>query len=207
MSGLERGLIMVVNTMTLDLVEWLQRNGYPSLMRADVEEKYVPPKGIPIDDDYLLHHRIELDSIVAKTSGEALFKYLLYKSQLPEFAPDGFNINKVTTIPDNDAFYSEDVQAALVKYDRAKEKIVKKLNSRIENLLEDEITLIERENETVKELKPISDKNKEIKDRLTERVADDREIETESKNTVDLINGLVSKIESSRKKHHNINWI
>ena len=58
---------------------------------------------------YLENHRIELDSIIAKTSGEVLFKYLLYKSQLPEFAPDGFNITRVTTIPDNDAFYSEAV--------------------------------------------------------------------------------------------------
>lgn len=181
-----------------DIVQWLQANGYPDLTEADVEESYTPPKGVPIYDEYLEHHRIELDSIVAKTSGEALFKYLLYKSQLPEFAPDGFNINKVTTIPDNDAFFPDAVQAALIKYDRAKEKIVKKLNSRIDNLLEDEITLIEKENETARELKPIDDKNKEIKDRLTEIVADDNEIETEAKNAIELINDLVSKIESNQ---------
>ena len=43
----------------------------------------------------------------------------------------------------------------------------------------------------------IYDKNKEIRDRLIEIVADDKEIETESKNAVNLINDLVSKIESN----------
>ena len=98
-----------------DTVTWLQTNGYPELTEADVEESYTPPKGITIYDEYLERNRIELDSVIAKTSGEALFKYLLYKSQLPEFSPDGFNINKVTAIPDNDAFYSEGVQASAHK--------------------------------------------------------------------------------------------
>lgn len=180
-----------------DIIPWLQANGYPELTEADVEESYRPPKGIPIYDEYLKDHRIELDSIIAKTSGEALFKYLLYKSQLPEFAPDGFNINKVTTIPDNDAFYSEVVRDALIKYDKAKDSIVSKLNTLIDERLDDEITEVEEENETTRELKPISDKNNEIKTRLTEIVSDDEEIETESKNVVNLINDLVSKIESN----------
>ena len=184
-----------------DIVPWLQANGYPGLTEADIEESYTPPKGIPIYDEYLENHRIELDSIIAKTSGEALFKYLLYKSQLPEFAPDGFNITKVTTIPDNDAFYSEAVQAALVKYDRAKDSIVRKLDKLIDDRLDDEITEIEEENVAVRELKPIPDKNKEIKDRLTEIIADDKEIETESKNAVDLINDIISKIESKEAEN------
>ena len=184
-----------------DIVPWLQANGYPEITEADIEESYTPPKGIPIYDEYLENHRIELDSIIAKTSGEALFKYLLYKSQLPEFAPDGFNITRVTTIPDNDAFYSEAVQAALVKYDRAKHSIVRKLDKLIDVRLDDEITEIDEENVAVRELKPIPDKNKEIKDRLTEIIVDDKEIETESKNTVDLINDLVSKIESKEAEN------
>lgn len=179
-----------------DIVPWLQANGYPDLTEADVEESYTPPKGIPIYDEYLEDHRIELDSIIAKTSGEALFEYLLYKSQLPEFAPDGFNITKVIMIPDNHAFYSESGQAALVKYDRAKDSIVRKLDKLIDDRLDDEITKIEKENESIRELKPISDRNKEIKDRLTEIVADDKEIETESNNAVDLINDLILKIKS-----------
>ncbi len=180
-----------------DIVPWLQANGYPDLTEDDIEESYTPPKGIAIYDEYLKDHRIELDSIIAKTSGEALFKYLLYKSKLPEFSPDGFNINKITTIPDNTAFYSKVVQVALFKYDRAKDSVVRKLNSLIDDRLDKEISEIEKENEAVRELKPISDKNKEIKDRLTEKVTDDEEIETESKNAVDLINDLISKIESN----------
>ena len=119
-------------------MQWLQANGYPDLTEDDIEESYRPPRGIPIYDEYLKHHRIELDSIIAKTSGEALFKYLLYKSQLPEFAPKGFNLNKVTTIPDNDTFYSGAVKAALIKYDRAKDRIVRKLNILIDDRLDDE---------------------------------------------------------------------
>lgn len=180
-----------------DIVPWLQANGYPDLTEEDVEESYTPPKGIPIYDEYLEDHRIELDSIIAKTSGEALFKYLLYKAQLPEFAPGGFDINKVTTIPDNDAFYSDTVQAALMKYDRAKDSIVRKLNKLIDDRLDDEITQIEKENENARELKPINDKDQEIRDRLNEIVEGDEEIEAESNNAVDLINDLVSKIDSN----------
>ena len=63
--------------------------------------------------------------------------------------------------------------------------------------LDDERTEIEKENEITRELKPISDKNNEIKTRLTEIVLDAKEIETESKNVVNLINDFVSKIESN----------
>ena len=123
-----------------DIVTWLRANGYPEFTEADVEESYIPPKGITIYDEYLEHHRIELDSVIAKTNREALFKYLLYKSQLPEFSPDGFNLNKVATIPDNNAFYSDGVQAALIKYDRPKGSIVRNLNKLIDDRLNEEIT-------------------------------------------------------------------
>ena len=88
---------------------------------------------------------------------------------------------------------------ALTKYDMAKDNIVRNLNKLIDDRLNEEITKIDKENEAVRELKPISDKNNEIKDRLTGKILEDKEIEIESKNAIDLINDLVSKIESNDK--------
>ena len=57
-----------------DIVPWLQANGYPEITEADIEESYTPPKGIPIYDEYLENHRIELDSIIAKTRWRSSFQ-------------------------------------------------------------------------------------------------------------------------------------
>lgn len=182
-----------------DIVEWLQRNGYPSLTQADIEEKYVPPKGIPIDDEYLMHHRIELDSIVAKTHGKALFKYLLFRAQLPDFSPEGFDLNKVVSMQDNNEFYPPNVKNSLLRYDKTKDKIVKELDDRIRNLLEDDRIQIENELEHTRELNTIQDKNNEIRERLNNTVISDDD-------TKQLISNLLSKIASSRKKRSNVNW-
>ena len=46
-----------------DIVEWLQKNGYPEIELENVEEEYTPR--IEPEDEYLKKKRIELDSIIA----------------------------------------------------------------------------------------------------------------------------------------------
>ena len=45
----------------MDIIQWLQQNGHADLRLEDVEEEYTP-RTEP-DNEYLKHHRIELDSI------------------------------------------------------------------------------------------------------------------------------------------------
>jgi hypothetical protein len=94
--------------ITRDTVEWLKDNGY-DIDETDVEEKYEPEKGTQIDDEYLEHHRIELDSIVERVGGEGLWKYIINQAQLPEFSAGGFNLGKVIDLPDDEEFYPESV--------------------------------------------------------------------------------------------------
>ena len=66
-----------------DIITWLQKNGYPEIQLRNVEEPYTP-RIIP-DDEYLKHHRIELDSIISAfpdapgRGPEALWDYIVYK--------------------------------------------------------------------------------------------------------------------------------
>jgi len=69
--------------ITRDTITWLQRNGYPDLTLADVEEEYTPSEYT--NDPYLKHKRIELDSIVAKIGAEGLWRYVLHR--LKELGP------------------------------------------------------------------------------------------------------------------------
>jgi hypothetical protein len=182
-----------------DIVKWLQQNGHPHLTQGEVEEEYKPPKGIPINDEYLAHHRIELDSIVAKVGAKALWEYVLYRSQLPEFSPEGFNLNKVVTMPGNEEFYPPEVKDAIVKLDRYKDKLLEGLDNHIEDLLGDDRTQIVNENEHARELKTIEDKNNEIKERLNEIVTSDDDIRPKAAKIVDIVSDLLSKIEPNNE--------
>lgn len=178
-----------------DIVKWLQENGHTHLTQADVEEEYKPSKGIPINDEYLAHHRIELDSIVAKVGAKALWEYVLYRSQLREFSPNGFNLNKVVTIPENNRFYPPEVKDAVAKLDRYKDKLLEDLDNHIEDLLEDDRTQIENDNEHSRELKTIEEKNNEIEKRLNKIVTSDYDIKLKATKIIDLISELLSKME------------
>lgn len=179
-----------------DVVPWLQKHGYPNLTEADVEEKYTPRGVKVIHDVYLEHKRIELDSIIAKTSGEALFKYLLYKAQQKKNAPNGFNVAKVTRIPDDDEFYSNGINTILSRYEYAKNTILEKLKERIRVLLEKEKETIRTENQNARKLDTIEKMNLKIKNDLEVLLVDDEVIKTESKQVIDFIIKLIGIIES-----------
>lgn len=177
------------------IVPWLQENGYPELTQQDVEEAYTPPKGIPIHDEYLKHHRIELDSIVAEVKGEGLWKYLLYRIQLPQFSPDGFDLNKLITIPDNDEFYTDNITDAISKLDMLKGKLLKPIDEHLDDLLEVDKEKIMEELGHARELKPIDEKIDDIKERLSEIVKCDDDFKSKTEEVTGIISDLLSKVE------------
>ena len=121
--------------ITRDTVKWLNDNGH-DIEEADVEEKYQPEKGTPIDDEYLEHHRIELDSIVERVGGEGLWKYIIHQARLPEFSPDGFNLGKVIELPDDEEFYPPGVIKFKAKVEAWTRKQLEIVDDYVKKLLE-----------------------------------------------------------------------
>jgi hypothetical protein len=143
-----------------ETITWLRQNGYPTLTEADVEEDYTPD--IWTNDNYLRHHRIELDSVAAKVGAQGLWKYIMYRLHLKEFAPEGFDLNRVITKPENEILYPEAVS-----------NFLSYLNSYVFKLSEDKKQQIEESLTNVTELTELKKKNKEIKETLARTVAED----------------------------------
>ena len=144
----------------METIKWLQQNGYPSLTVADVEEEYSP--GIYTSDPYLRHHRIELDSILAKVGAAGLWNYIMYRLQLKEFAPAGFDLNKAITMPENKVFYPLEVS-----------NFLSFVSSYMDKILKDNQEEIEEELTGVTELPELKIKRNEIKERLGIVVSED----------------------------------
>jgi hypothetical protein len=112
-----------------DIVEWLQKNGYPEIKLERVEETYRPR--ITPKDEYLRNKRIELDSIIAafpNTPGrgpEALWKYVKYKIENLQ-KEKGFDYTNIITRPKLQIFYPEAVNTLLSKLGRRIEKVTEK---------------------------------------------------------------------------------
>ena len=158
--------------ITRDTVKWLQENGY-DIEEEDVEEEYPPPKGTPITDEYLSHHRTELDSIVERVGGQGLWEFIIYQAQLPEFSPNGFNLGKVIELPDDERYYPEIADRFRAKVDAWKNKHLKAVDDYLGNLLESRKEEIEHELES-HELVKINDKENEIKEDLKAVVENDK---------------------------------
>ncbi|MGH9982708.1 MAG: hypothetical protein ACRD8W_01980 [Nitrososphaeraceae archaeon] len=158
--------------ITRETVKWLQENGY-DIEEEDVEEEYPPPKGTPITDEYLGHHRIELDSIVERVGGEGLWEYIIDQAQLPEFSPNGFNLGKVIELPDDDRFYPEIADRFRIRFDAWKNKQLEVVDNYLRNLLESRKQEIEDELES-HELVKIKDKENEIEEDLKTVVENDK---------------------------------
>ena len=145
-------------------VKWLQQNGYPELTEQSVEEEYTPNISADVDDaEYLLTKRIELDSIAAQVGAEGFWKYVAYRLQLPEFSPDGFNLNKVIRMPENNKFYP-DVVKELLSY----------LDAHIEILTKGNKKKLKLELEHIKRLSEIEKIEVEIEEKLSGIVTADK---------------------------------
>jgi len=84
-------------------ITWLQRNGYPDLSVADVEEEYTPSEYTK--DPYLKNKRIELDSIVANIGAEGLWRFVLHR--LKELGP--FNYTREVSMPSYETLYTREM--------------------------------------------------------------------------------------------------
>ena len=115
--------------------------------------------------------------------------------QLPEFSPDGFNLNEVVTIPDNDEFYPQEVRDAITELELLKVKLLKPINDHLDKLLEGAKEVIEQELERTKELQTIEDKNNEVKERLEVIVTVDDDFKLKTAKAAGLISELLFKAE------------
>jgi hypothetical protein len=141
-----------------DTVTWLQQNGFPDLKVEDVWEEYTPPSGVLTeeDDPYLQHHRIEIDSIREEVGTKALWKYIVYRLELKEFSPDGFDLDKVVAKPETKELYPEVADEFATNFDDLIEELVAEEK---ENIIENELTGAEK-------LEDVTKKELEIKNRL-----------------------------------------
>lgn len=105
----------------LDIIEWLQQNGYPDLTREDVEEEYT--SGIQTDNEYLRNHRIELDSIAAMVGPEVFWKYIKHKIEDLQ-KEEGFDYTNIIFQPEPEELHPEAIDNLILKLDQYIEEVV-----------------------------------------------------------------------------------
>lgn len=169
-----------------DIVTWLQQNGYPELRQESIEEEYTPR--IEPEDEYLKHHRIELDSIIAAFPNnpgrgpEALWKYIKYKIEEQQ-KEEGFNYNNVIDNVEPDSLYPT-----------ALKDLISIIESYIEEITEAKTGEIEKEQESVKKLISIKDKELENLSILENVVSDDETIQEKIIPILEKVNQELSKM-------------
>jgi hypothetical protein len=153
-------------------IKYFQEHGFPDLTQEDVEERYNPKVSTSNmeDGEYLSHHRIELDSILAKVGAKALWEYV--KHQLLEAFPEGRDYNRVTPNPKpihkNGNVYPYAINVVLYYLELLYETITADTWAKVEYNLEavkDELYVLEDKIEELKkdEIRPVMAKNKYIK--------------------------------------------
>jgi hypothetical protein len=78
-----------------DTVEWLRKNGYPSLSVEKVQER----------DPSTGEYRIEIDSILAEVGAEGLWKWIKY--EIEKLAP--LDVRKSIDMPANELLYAKEI--------------------------------------------------------------------------------------------------
>ena len=92
--------------INMDVVEWLQENGFPDFTVEDVEEEY--ESDIWTDDEYLRHKRIELDSIEEKVGPKKFWEYIKYKIEKQQ-EKDGFDYTNIITEPEAKELHPQEI--------------------------------------------------------------------------------------------------
>jgi hypothetical protein len=170
--------------INLETIRWLQENGYPDLRMGDVEEDYKPD--INTDYEYLKYKRIELDSVAAKVGAEGLWKYIMYRLQLKELAPAGFDYNRVKSMPAKQILYPLEVKALLSAF-----------NEYFDKVIEDDVQEIESDLSHVTNLVEVQQKETEIKERLDHKISENVDVKllSEASKLTKLVKNLVAKLE------------
>jgi len=143
----------------LDIIEWLQQNGYPDLTREDVQEEYVSV--IKTDNEYLKAHRIELDSISEKVGPGSFWRYVKHKiEKLQKKA--GFDYTNIITVPKLEKLYPP-----------AFGNLKLKLDAYIERVIEHDWDTIKTELSRAKKLISIKERGEKNLEVLSKKVAED----------------------------------
>jgi hypothetical protein len=165
-----------------DTMTWLKENGFPNLTIEDVEEEYdinLTSEDYLYEDKidpYLRHHRIELDSIVAKVGANVFWKYIMH--QMNELGP--FDYTEEVSMPSYETLYTAEM-ADMITY-------LHEYTAGIVGDAEDEI--IDNELSEVDELLEIETKEKEIQSNFEEMVSKDEGYKTISSEVKELLKRL-----------------
>jgi hypothetical protein len=96
-----------------------------------------------------------------------LWKYVLHRLQLPEIAPQGFDLNQAVTIPAKEVFYPKTVRDLLTY-----------LSNYMDRALSEEREAIEHDLEGVEELTEIESEEKDVENRLRNVIKEDEGMRT-----------------------------
>jgi hypothetical protein len=156
----------------IQTIKYFQEHGFPDLRQEDIEEKYNPKVSTSNmeDGEYLSHHRIELDSLLAKVGAKALWGYV--KHQLLEAFPEGRDYNRVIQNPKpihkNGNVYPYAINVVLHYLELLHETVTADIWAKLEYDLEavkNKLYVLEDKIEELKkdEIRPVITKNKYFK--------------------------------------------
>ncbi len=144
----------------METIEWLKLNGYPNLRKEDVDQEYTPK--IETDDEYLQHHRIELDSIQQLIGAEVFWKFVMYRLEelaKKEDTEKGFNYidSEVIKRPESDKIYPEVIVKLLEKLENYAQDITKDTWDEIAEPLKDTKELVSIEQQDIDNITALTD--------------------------------------------------
>jgi|GEM_PF-1234768 len=120
----------------LNTITWLQKNGYPNLTLADVEEEhYAKDAKERTDDACLWSKRIELDSVHSEVGGEGLWNYIIY--QIETLPKKGRDYTKVIEKPELLHLYPEVVSELLDYFSNFFDGLIEEEYAKIEETMKD----------------------------------------------------------------------
>jgi hypothetical protein len=131
-----------------DTVEWLGKNGYPSLSVEKVQEK----------DPSTGEYRIEIDSILAEVGAEGLWKWIKY--EIEKLAP--LDLRKSIDMPANEVLYTKEIADSFAYVNDYADLVTSQTREKIDKELSES-----------DELYDIGTKEAAIEEKLSSKLADD----------------------------------
>jgi hypothetical protein len=153
-----------------DTVGWLQQNGYRNISVEKVQEM----------DPSTGEYRIEIDSILAEVGAEGLWKYI--KCKIEEFRP--LDLRKSMDMPANEVLYAKEIAESLTYLNEYADYVTSPLRDEIDKDLSES-----------DELYDAADKEAEIEEKLSSKLASDEGMKlvasklTELRNELQELNG------------------
>ncbi len=158
-----------------DTVEWLRTNGYPNISVEKVRE-VDPSTG---------EYRIEIDSVIAEVGAEGLWKYIEYK--IKELAP--LDLRKSIDLPANEVLYAKEIAESLTYLNEHADLVTKPVREEVNNELSESSELFDA-----------ADKETEIEEKLSKKLADDEGMKMIAEELPKLIKELKESYAEGLKK-------